>query len=213
MDAQLSEKAFYRVACAMSGLGRFSECLETLEVLLAHHPECEPAKKELARTQRLSREQARGEYDYKAMYEAAKDTPPCLDNATYIGPVEIKDSNGHGRGLFATEDIAAGEILLCEKAFAHCFAANEADKDNSNVSSRTTLLMDTQTNRAYMGAQADLITRIIWTLQKNPSLMPKYNSLYHGDYVPVKEASVDGMPVIDTYVSLSALPHISISLI
>lgn len=204
MDAPQSEKVFYRVACAMSGLSRFQECLETLQRLLAEHPDCGPAKKELARTQRLLREQIHGEYDYKAMYEASKDTPPYLDNATYIGPVETKNSDCRGRGLFATRNIAAGELLLCEKAFAHCFAAHEADRDNSKVFSRTTLLMDTQTNRAYMGAQADLITQIVWTLHRNPSLMPKYNSLYHGDYVPVKETSVDGMPIIDTYVSLSA---------
>lgn len=206
-DAQLSEKGFYRAACAMSGLGKYQECLETLQALLSYHPDCESAKNELVRTQRLLKEQNDGEYDYKAMYGAAKITPPCLDNATYTGPVEIKNSHGRGRGMFATKDIAAGELILCEKAFAHCFAANEAGKDSRRVSSRTALLMDSHTNRAYMGAQADLITQIIWILQRNPSLMHKYNSLYHGDYVTVKESSVDGMPVIDTYVSLLALPH------
>lgn len=197
-DVQRSEKGLYRAACAMSALGRYRESFKTLEVLLAHYPNCGPAKQELARIQRLLREQNHGDYDYKAMYKAAQDTPPCLDNATYVGPLKLEKSEGCGRGLFATKDIAVGGLLLCEKAFAYCFAANEAPGDSSKVTSRTALLMNTHTGRATMGAQADLITLIVQKLHKNPSLISVYKSLYHGDYTPVKETSVDGFPIVDT---------------
>lgn len=207
-DAQRSEKGFYRAACAMSGLRRFKDCQRTIQVLLDHYPDCGPVKTALARTQRLLEEQEYGEYDYSSMYKAAQITPPCLDNATYIGPVEIKGSDGRGRGLFATKDIAAGDLLLCEKAFAHCFAANEAEQDSSNISTRTAILMNIETKRGYMGAQADLITLVVRKLHDNPSLIPVYNSLYHSGYTPVKETCVDGDPIVDTWVSSSILHYL-----
>lgn len=193
-----SEKGLYRAACALSGVGRFKECHENLEALLARFPECEPAKTMLIRIKRLLEERRDGEYNFKTMYEAAKATPPCLDNATYIGPVEVKDSAGRGRGLFARQDIAAGALLLCEKAFAYCFATNGTEQDVSPYNSRTALLMNTETKRGYMGTQADLITVIIQKLHDNPSLMSAYTSLYHGNYTSVKETIVDGAPIIDT---------------
>jgi len=49
-----------------------------------------------------------------------------------------------------------------------------------------------------MGTQADLITAIVQKLRQNPSLMPAYMSLHHGDYKPVKETQVDGTPIVDT---------------
>ena len=35
--------------------------------------------------------------------------------------------------------------------------------------------------------------------------MPVFTSLYHGDYEPVDEVEVDGMPIIDTYITSTAL--------
>lgn len=137
---------------------------------------------------------------------SCKSHPPCLDNATYIGPVEIKDSTGRGRGLFTTQTVAAGTSLLCEKAFAYRFAINEAEQVDSAFASRTALLMNTETKRGYMGTQGDLITVIIQKLYDSPSLMPAYNSLYHGKYTPVKETQVDGVPIVDTCVFKSLYP-------
>ena len=65
------------------------------------------------------------------MYRAAKDTPPCLDNATFAGNVEVQASKGRGRGLFTTKDVIAGELLLCEKAFSYCSSKHSVDDDAS----------------------------------------------------------------------------------
>ncbi|KAL2036470.1 hypothetical protein N7G274_010805 [Stereocaulon virgatum] len=123
------------------------------------------------------------------MYRAAKDTPPCLDNATFAGNVEVQASKGRGRGLFTAKDVIAGELLLCEKAFSYC----------SSKHSKTSILINTHTSQATLGTQADLITDIVQKIFRSPSLMPVFTSLYHGDYEPVDEAEVDGMPIIDTF--------------
>lgn len=193
-EQQKSEKALYRAARSLYELGKFGEARDTLNSLLAEYPHCDAAKKELSRANLRLKEYESGDYDFKAMYNAAKATPPYMDLATYIGPVEIKSSVGRGRGLFTTRDVAAGELLLCEKAFAYCFTDAS---DNTNTSS-TSLLMNTHTNKAFMGAQAELITVIVQKLRQNPSLMPAYTSLHHGGYKPVKETQVDGAPIIDT---------------
>jgi hypothetical protein len=60
-------------------------------------------------------------YDFETISkEVSKVRPPHLDHATFVGLVEVKTSPGRGRGLFTTKAVKAGELLLCEKAFAHC---------------------------------------------------------------------------------------------
>ena len=191
-----SEKGLYRAARCLYELGRFQESLDAVTSLLAHYPNNGEAKKETLRVERRLREQEHGDYDFHAMYGAAKNTPPCLDHATYVGPVTIKASNGRGRGLFTTRDVVAGELLLCEKAFSYCYA----DTGEGKASSKTSILMNTHTDRMVMGTQPDLITATVQKMYRNPSLMPTFISLYHGDYKPVKETEMDGAPIVDTYV-------------
>ncbi|KAL9105021.1 MAG: hypothetical protein Q9163_000118 [Psora crenata] len=188
-DAQQSEKGLYRAALSLYELGRFQESHQALASLISHYPHCHTAKKEIIRTEQRLREQEHGDYDFKAMYKAAKDTPPCLDNATFASNVEVQVSKGRGRGLFTTKDVVVGELLLCEKAFSYC----------SSDHSKTSLLMNTYTNRTILGTQADLITDAVQKMFRNPSLRPVFTSLHHGDYKPVDEAEVDGMPIIDTF--------------
>ena len=198
-DAQQSEKGLYRAALSLYELGKFQESHQALESLISHYPHCHAAKKEIIRTKQRLREQEHGDYDFRAMYRAAEDTPPCLDNATFAVNVEIQASKGRGRGLFAMKDVVAGELLLCEKAFAYCSAYH----------SKTSVLMNTHTDRGTLGTQADLITAIVQKIFWNPSLGPELTSLHHGDYTPVNEAEVDGMPIIDTYITsaLNLLPR------
>ncbi|KAL2040023.1 hypothetical protein N7G274_007426 [Stereocaulon virgatum] len=192
---QKSEKGFYRAARCLYELTRFQECHDVLKLLLEQYPHCSEAKKEIARTKIRLTEQQHAVFDFKAMHETAKINPPQLDCATYVGPVAIKASDGRGRGLFTTENVVAGELLLCEKAFAYCWA----DAWESQTSSKTRLLMNCYTNRAVIGTQADMITDIVQNMYHNPSLMPSFTSLHHGDHKPVKKTIVDGVPIVDTF--------------
>lgn len=108
----------------------------------------------------------------------------------------VKISPDRGRGLFTTKAVKAGELLLCEKAFAHCYAGSseESSKDGSKIN----LLVNIHTNRMTMGTQSDLITAIVQKLWRNPSLLSEFATLHHGSYEPVCVTEVDGKPVIDT---------------
>jgi len=109
----------------------------------------------------------------------------------------VKHSLGGDQGLFTTEAVKAGDLLLCEKAFAHCYAGPPPPEENS-IGSRVSLLMDIHTNQAIMGTQGDLIKTIGQKLWRNPSLVSEFASFYHGSYEPVGVIKVDRQPVVDT---------------
>jgi hypothetical protein len=157
------------------------------------YPNNTAAKKEFDRaTARLAEVQS-GEYPFRRLQrEAMKRRPPHLDRATYVGAVSVRSTESRGRGLFTTAAVRAGDLLFCEKAFAHAF--HDEDSDLQNIS----LLMNTETQTMTMGTQAELIGLITQKLYKNPSLMSTFTDLYHGSYTPVDVSEVDGIPVVDT---------------
>ncbi|KAL1799689.1 hypothetical protein ACET3X_000031 [Alternaria dauci] len=190
-----SEKALFRTAEALYHLRRYESCRDVLELLCTLFPSKNEATAALVRAKHRCDEARTGQFDFKLLSaEAKKHSPPHLDHATYIGPVEVRKVNGKGRGLFATKPMKAGDLVLCEKAFSHAHVDDE-QKGNANV----TLLMNVETNKGFMGGQADLIQLITQKLFKNPSIAPEFTDLYHGDYKAVDIKSVDGQPVIDTF--------------
>jgi tetratricopeptide (TPR) repeat protein len=193
------EKALYRAGQALYRLGRFSECQDILTLLCKKYPNNSDATVELTRVKCRLEEQRSGKCNFKAIYEqVSKLRPPHLDHATFVGPVTIKASEGRGRGLFTTKAVKAGDLILCEKAFAHCYA--DAAEENAVNSSTISLLMNVHTNQMTMGTRGDLITTIVQKLWRNPSFLPEVTSLHHGSYIPVDVTEVDGKPIIDTYV-------------
>lgn len=142
-------------------------------------------------------EQQTGEYDFRALYEEVSTTrPPHLDHATYIGPVVVKSSEGRGSGLLTTKAVKAGDLLLCEKAFAHCYAAKP--EEGSKGGSGVTMFMSMDTNKVTVGTQGDLITTIVQKLIKSLSQIGDFFSLHHGSYPSVSISMVDEKPVVDT---------------
>lgn len=70
----------------------------------------------LGRAQSRTVEQKSGVYNFKELQANAKKLrPPHLDHATYIGPVEIRQIESKGRGLFVTKAVKAGELLCAKK--------------------------------------------------------------------------------------------------
>ncbi|QSZ28627.1 hypothetical protein DSL72_003126 [Monilinia vaccinii-corymbosi] len=195
--SDVPEKALYRAGQALYGLGRFSECHDTFESLCKRYPSNSIAATALMRARRRLAEQESGMYDFASIYKEIRRTrPPHLDHATFVGPVVVKPSPGRGQGLFTTKAVKAGELLLCEKAFAHCYAETS---EYSKTNSQTTLLVNLHTNRMTLGTQSDLITTIVQKLWRNPSLIPKFTTLHHGSFQPVERIEVDKKPVIDTF--------------
>jgi hypothetical protein len=116
-----SENRLYLEARALYELGEFERCLETLQWLTDLDLEIPAVKSEMDRAKARLHEQQTGEYGFEKMYRQANATPPIIDCATFSKPVEIRPSPGRGRGLFTTRTVAAGELLLCEKAFSYCY--------------------------------------------------------------------------------------------
>jgi hypothetical protein len=167
-------------------------------MLCKKYPNNVDATKELTRVRCRLLEEKSGKYDFKAMYEeASKLRPPHLDHATFTGPVTVKATKGRGQGLFTTKAVKAGDLVLCEKAFAHCYANT---KENSAYSSKINILLNIHTSQGSIGAQNELITTIVQKLRRNQSFLQEFAALHHGSYKPVDATEVDGKPIIDTYV-------------
>ncbi|CZR52531.1 related to TPR domain protein [Phialocephala subalpina] len=190
-----TEKALFRKTQALYNLQRYRECCEVLKILRMEYPSNIAAKRELTRAVNRLAEQEKGGYLFKQLYlEATKLRPPHLDHSTYVGPVSLRASGSRGRGLFTTEAVKAGDLLLCEKAFVHAFV-DTRKADNQDVA----LLINAETNSITMGSQAELIRMIVQKLYLNPSLAAVITDLHHGSYKPVGVSNVDGTPVVDTF--------------
>ncbi|KAF4633568.1 hypothetical protein G7Y89_g4550 [Cudoniella acicularis] len=205
-----SKEGIYYGALALYSLERYKEALELLQILVRKYPDCTLFKGELDRTRLRITEQNGGVYDFECLYKAAKLRPPRMDNASYKGPVEVQESKGKGRGLFTMRSVQAGELLLCEKAFSYCFAvtSDEPDQISSKLLSQSSYLIDIPGNRMSVGTHADLIRDISNKLILNPSLAPAFEDLAHGEYEGVKCISVDGAPVVDTFLVANTI-HIN----
>jgi len=197
--SNLTEKALFRKAQALYGLQRFRECCEVLKALRLAYPSNKSGKEELDRAIGRLAEQTHGRYQFKQLYaEAARLRPPHLDHATYTGPVVVKESgiSPGGRGLFTTKAVAAGDLLVCEKAFAHAFI-DESNGGYGGIS--MTILIDAMSDRATMGSEPELINMMIRKCHHNPSLATAITDLHHGTYEPVETSSVDGGPIVDSF--------------
>jgi hypothetical protein len=189
-----SEKALFRAAEALYQLQRFREARQVLETLHDSFPGNTKATEVLERVSTRCAEQVDGIYDFKRLQAAAKRSrPPQLDHATYIGPIETRQVPNKGRGLFVTRAVRAGDLLLCEKAFGYAWIDEQPE-----THSDSTFLINVETDRIFAGGHADLITKLVQKLYRNPSLGPMFRSLYHGDYTSVDSFTVDGKPVVDT---------------
>ncbi|KAL8279294.1 hypothetical protein RQP46_008331 [Phenoliferia psychrophenolica] len=172
------EKALNRRAQAEEGMQLYDRALESYTTLLEHAPDSVAAV-EGRRRLAAKREQSRtGAYDWVKFFESGRvlDDSSRQDIADYVGPIRVTrvEGRGGGRGVFATRDILAGEVLLVEKAFACEFPAKGV----------ITLSLDLQANLGYSGTQSQIVSTIIAKLRDDPSLVDVVNALYAGDDFP-----------------------------
>lgn len=130
-----TEKGLFREASALYALAKYDQCLDRLQTLTITYPGNTSAMPMIERVQDRLREQQTGQYDFRRMYKQARATPPLIDCGTYTMAVEIKDSPGKGRGVFTTRKVLAGELLICEKAFAYIYGG----KDHPDSRGKTVL--------------------------------------------------------------------------
>ncbi|KAJ3956710.1 hypothetical protein N0V92_006722 [Colletotrichum tropicale] len=162
-----TEKGLFREAKAHYAMAQFSLAESKLVQVLDLNPDNRDAKSDLKKTRLRLRE---------------------------METVEVRVSPGRGNGLFITKAVKAGDLLLCEKAFAYCYANEDDPVSRKNVK----VLMNTSTNRSSMGGQANLVSSVVQKLHHNPGLMPRFMDLHRGGYRAVKPAEGENPPV-DTF--------------
>ncbi|KAH0428246.1 TPR domain-containing protein [Colletotrichum camelliae] len=169
-------KAYFLAAKAAYELTDFQTSKQHFESAIVLKPPTSNVQKEYERC--LARlEEQKGIYNFPDM---AKDVTPKnihIDRASFLSRTEIRDSPHHGRGLFATEDIKAGELVFAEKATS---VPNEFNPQHNSAA-------------AY--------AQLIELCADNPTMHKKVLDLYGGTYKRsgLEGTDVDGKPIIDVF--------------
>ncbi|KAK4495362.1 hypothetical protein PRZ48_013693 [Zasmidium cellare] len=121
----LNFKAYRRAALAAYKLRQWSKAKDLLVSCLELKPEggCTDVDDLGRKADARLREQSTGEYSFDSI-TTTLGTQPRVDVADYFERTEVKASPIHGCGLFATKDIAEGDIIMVEKA-AHIMFEND----------------------------------------------------------------------------------------
>lgn len=139
------------------------------------------------------REVRDGQFAFSKMYREAYKENRAVDCATFSNPVEVRSSEGRGKGLFTTRPVSAGDLLLCEKAFSYC----RIGEDIVTGGRPGILLSQLGSRIAWVHGHASLVARIVQKLQHNPVASQPFMDMYHGNYDEASAREVDGRPVID----------------
>ena len=172
-----NEKALFRAARALYGLRRYEESKARLLRLTELYPNNQDAVKDTKRCKNRLLEQS-GIYDFGDMLDEAiqKSPAPDMDRAAYDGSVEVRQCviKSHGRGLFTTRPVQAGDLLLVEKAFSVAFP--EDDGQDAPYDAFTGV----RSNKSLKELHAELASSTFIRLHKNPSVMKEFAKLFPG---------------------------------
>jgi tetratricopeptide (TPR) repeat protein len=186
-------RALYRAGRAAYELGSYDRAHSAYTSFTEIAPGDIDALRELKRTETRIAEQATGINIWAATGPAAHGTR--VDHADFLRRTEARRTQAHGRGLFAVEAIACGDIILCEKALA--FVPSPATPKNFH------LVIPPSATRGTFGTQSNMWTAVIQKVLANPSIGPKLLSLYAGpNHPPLENLDIpmlDGRPVIDIF--------------
>ncbi|OAL45953.1 hypothetical protein IQ07DRAFT_548041 [Pyrenochaeta sp. DS3sAY3a] len=169
---ELDSKAYYRAGSAAYGLGKFPQAKLFFEGQQKLTPDDKDAKTYLKKIEVRIREQETGAYDFFKIRTGLSRARPSVDTATFINNTSIKDSPGRGRGLFATRNIPASEIIMCEKAFCVVWGHEKE--------ALTAMTYDQRDDNIRV-SPVGLSKAIVQKLLSNPSQIENVLDLY-GDY-------------------------------
>lgn len=188
------EKAFYCAGRAAYNLGLFEEAKGLFEKAINLGSNDARYRTELDRTLARIEEEQIGAYDFKSMIASVSAHDMHLDHADYSAKIEVRDTPSHGRGLFTTQFVEAGSVVLCEKAFllSDLYSDDEA----------TDLIMYNFNSggRTHRPAQVALFLQLVQKVYKDSDLATRYFDLDGGAYIRShKEGErIDGVPLVDT---------------
>jgi tetratricopeptide (TPR) repeat protein len=141
---------------------------------------------------RLS-EQTSGVYDIATIQDNVARQNPRVDAAAYLDNTMVKASGpNRGRGLFATKDSKAGDLILAETAFASVWD----DERTHVVAAKWNARFPKDIDMGLIGLWKVALQRVT----DNPILGARVLDL-HGDHNGIGKdvVKVDGVQVVDTY--------------
>ncbi|RKU47094.1 hypothetical protein DL546_001752 [Coniochaeta pulveracea] len=187
----LDSKAFFRAGSAAYSLGEYQEAKDFFDERLKLMPDNKEATAFLKRIRRRLHEQETGSHDLKKIRAGLSRARPRVDAATFTRNTRVGESTRRGRGLFATRDIAAGEIVMCEKAFCVVWG-----HESAALTAMTYDLRDDRIRVSPVGLSKSIVQKLL----SNPSQIERVMDL-HGDYQGDGKAasSTEDGPVVDTF--------------
>lgn len=172
VSRELDSRAYSRAGSAAYNLGEFEQAKGFFEEVVRLVPGDKVGAASLKRIALRQAEEETGVYNFNKLRLGLSMARPTVDAATFRGTTEVKDSAGKGKGLFATRDIPAGEIIICEKAFCVVWGH---EKD-----ALTAMTYDVRDDRIRV-APLGLTRCVVQKLIANPSQIEGVMGLY-GDY-------------------------------
>ncbi|KPM38328.1 hypothetical protein AK830_g8223 [Neonectria ditissima] len=191
-EKSLDAKAYYRAGLAAYALGDFRDAKGQFEAQQKLQPDNQHAKFNLRRIELRLQEETTGMYNLKNAVSSLSKNEGRPDVASFNGYTEVKRSPGAGRGLFATRDIQADDIIMYEKAF--CVVWGYEPEASS------TITCDVRDDAAIRIFPAGLHKAVVQKMMNNPSQVEKVLDLF-GDYIGLGDKLIecDGNPIIDTF--------------
>uniref|UniRef100_A0A914QCX0 SET domain-containing protein n=1 Tax=Panagrolaimus davidi TaxID=227884 RepID=A0A914QCX0_9BILA len=172
------EKALYRMGQAAYGMREWQKAAELFLSVLKEFPSNTNASGELKRaTSRLS-EQKHGKYDSKAMLLESQKEKAEFDIADYMGPIEIAEIPGKGRGIIASKDISKGTLIGVSKAFSSGYSQDCDSKLFSMI------------KNSMASAHMQNKLKTMQNLQNNPKRSKEIYDLYSGDETAAKKEEI-----------------------
>ncbi|KAG8944881.1 hypothetical protein FRC04_001414 [Tulasnella sp. 424] len=180
LPASLRVKALYRKAQALYGLGQWGEAELAFKITSSEFPsERVPCTTWAEKCRKRRQQTETGNYDWLEMYTTSLSKTKRLDVADYKGDIEVVafPTRGGGRGVIATKDVVAGQLLLVSKAFVSAFPD---DCDPPEI----LFIQNLITMRGQRGCGASLGTKVAERIAGDPGCARLVYDLYAGPSFP-----------------------------
>lgn len=192
-DNHKDAKSYFRAGQASYALGK-SDAAATYSRKLLDLPGDHPdAAKLLSRSEARLYEQTSGIYDISAIKNSISGRKPRVDVADFLSNTAVKFSvHSRGRGLFATRNLEAGDLILAETAFASVW-----DREKTKVMA---MKWDARLPKLFSEQEVGLWKVVLQQVRNNPVAGRSLLEL-HGDHNVLGSdvVEVDGMHVVDAY--------------
>lgn len=198
---ELDSKALFRAARTMYELSRYSEALELFQRVIQLSPSHTDAQREIKRTAIRLREEQEGVFNFAAMSRNITGTSDFhAEQASFLRRTNVHQTADRGNGLFATEPIACGEVILCEKAFMAADMPPGLTEQN--------FVVNPSSKQLLFGSHVVAWVACVEKIFNTPSLAHRLLSLHDNqsprDTEATKEANagvsiIDDVPIIDVF--------------